>query len=149
MTWWTWMILGAFLLGAEMFAIDAQFYLVFLGLSAAITGIVSLLGFAMPEWMQWILFATLSLISMFTFRKALYEKIRGNAPGFNQGIAGEFLVIPEDLDGGESTRASFRGSKWTVINESANRIKGGDRVRINRSEGLTLYVSDDTEKITQ
>ena len=35
MTWWAWMILGAVLLGAELFAVDAQFYLVFLGVSAA------------------------------------------------------------------------------------------------------------------
>ena len=33
MTWWGWMILGAVLFGAELFAVDAQFYLVFLGLS--------------------------------------------------------------------------------------------------------------------
>ena len=35
MTWWGWMILGAVMLGAELFAVDAQFYLVFLGVSAA------------------------------------------------------------------------------------------------------------------
>ena len=49
MTWWTWMILGAVLLGAELFAIDAQFYLVFLGVSAAIVGFASLFGLALPE----------------------------------------------------------------------------------------------------
>ena len=48
MTWWAWMILGAVLFGAELFAIDAQFYLVFLGLSAAIVGLMSLVGIAMP-----------------------------------------------------------------------------------------------------
>ena len=44
MTWWSWMILGAVLLGAELFAVDAQFYLVFLGVSAAIVGLASLAG---------------------------------------------------------------------------------------------------------
>ena len=33
MTWWGWMILGAVLFGAELFAVDAQFYVVFLGVS--------------------------------------------------------------------------------------------------------------------
>ena len=44
MTWWAWMILGAVLFGAELFAIDAQFYLVFLGVSAAIVGLVALIN---------------------------------------------------------------------------------------------------------
>ena len=65
MTWWGWMVLGAVLLGAELFAIDAQFYMVFLGVSAALVGLAGLLGLAMPEWAQWMAFAALSLISFF------------------------------------------------------------------------------------
>ena len=44
MTWWTWMILGGVLLGAELLAIDAQFYLVFLGISSALVGLAGMLG---------------------------------------------------------------------------------------------------------
>ena len=53
MTWWAWLVLGAFLFGAELFAIDAQFYLIFLGVSAAIVGLLSSAGVVMPEWVQW------------------------------------------------------------------------------------------------
>ena len=60
MTWWSWMVLGALLLGAELFAIDAQFYLVFLGVSAVLVGLTSLFGIVMPEWAQWMAFAALS-----------------------------------------------------------------------------------------
>jgi len=140
MTWWAWMILGAFLFGAELLAIDAQFYLVFIGLSAALVGISMAFGISMPEWVQWLLFAALSLVSMFTFRKALYEKIRGGVPGFREGVAGEFLVIPDDLAAGQTTRAKFRGSDWTVVNEGSTSIESGTRVSISRSEGLTLFV---------
>jgi hypothetical protein len=142
MTWWAWLVLGAFLFGAEMIAIDAQFYLVFLGISAALVGVLGLLGIAMPEWVQWLIFAALSLVSMFTFRKALYNRIRGNVTGFNEGLAGEFLQIPEDLGAGKTVRTSFRGSTWTVINEGDGPISRGDRVPIVRTEGLTLYVSN-------
>lgn len=143
MTWWAWMILGAVLFGAEMVAIDAQFYLVFLGLSAAVVGLLSLFGLTLPEWGEWLLFAALALASMFTFRKALYEKIRGDVPGFRGGVAGDFVEVPADLDAGESTRAGFRGSTWTVVNDGSALIPGGQRVQILRSEGLTLYVSAD------
>ena len=35
MPWWGWITIGAILLGSEMLLIDAQFYLVFLGLAAS------------------------------------------------------------------------------------------------------------------
>ena len=41
MTWWSWMVLGAVLLGVELFAIDAQFYLVFLGIAPQRIQIIS------------------------------------------------------------------------------------------------------------
>lgn len=145
MTWWAWLILGAVLFGAELFAIDAQFYLVFLGLSAAIVGLAGLAGLVMPEWTQWLTFAALSLISMFTFRKSLYSKIRGNVPGFKEGVAGDYVVVSEDLEPGEQGRASFRGSDWTIVNDGSDRISGGTRTKVLRSEGLTLHVSADPE----
>lgn len=141
MTWWAWMILGAVLFGAELVAIDAQFYLVFLGISAAIVGLLSLFGLALPEWGEWLVFAGLALISMFTFRQTLYEKIRGNVPGFRDSVAGDFVLLPEGLGARESTRSGFRGSTWTVVNDGDQPIAGGQRALIVRSEGLTLYVS--------
>lgn len=143
MTWWAWMILGAVLFGAELFAIDAQFYLVFLGLSAAVVGLLALAGLESPEWIEWLLFAGLALVSMFTFRRSLYEKVRGDVPGFREGLSGDYVVVPADLVSGGHARASFRGADWTVVNEGASVIPAGSRARIVRNEGLTLYVSVD------
>jgi membrane protein implicated in regulation of membrane protease activity len=143
MTWWGWMILGAVLFGAELFAIDAQFFLVFLGLSAFIVGALDLLGITMSESMQWTVFAVLALISMFTFRKALYEKIRGGAPGFRDSIKGEEIKIEVDIEPGGDTRAAYRGTNWTVKNVGSTTIPGGSRVRVVKSEGLVLHVSAD------
>lgn len=140
MDWWGWMILGAVILGAELFAIDAQFYLVFLGLSAALVGLAGLLGIAMPEWGQWMAFAALSLVSMFTFRKNLYEKIRGGAPGFRAGISGASVNIDDDLEPGSEARIEYRGSRWTVRNTSAAAIRGGSRAKVVKVDGLTLHV---------
>ena len=76
MTWWSWMILGAVLLCVELFAVDAQFYLVFLGISAALVGFASLFGIVMPQWGQWLAFVVVSLFFFFTFRRTLYQKLR-------------------------------------------------------------------------
>ncbi len=140
MTWWGWMVLGAVLLGAELFAIDAQFYLVFLGISAALVGLASMLGIAMPEWAQWAAFATLSLISFFTFRKSLYEKIRGGAVGFRENLSGDSVNIKKDLAAGSESRVEFRGTKWTVRNIGSDTISAGSRARVVKAEGLTLHV---------
>lgn len=140
MTWWTWMVLGALLLGAELLAIDAQFYLVFLGISAALVGLAGLLGIAMPEWAQWTAFAVLSLLSFFTFRKSLYDKIRGGAVGFRETLSGDTVNVNQDLASGAEARVEFRGTKWTVRNVGPDTISGGSRARVVRAEGLTLHV---------
>ena len=61
-------------------------------------------------------FGSLSLISMFTFRKSLYEKIRGGAPGFLETLSGNSISLATALDPGGETRADYRGTAWTVRN---------------------------------
>ncbi len=140
MLWWHWMILGSAILGAELFAIDAQFYLVFLGISAALVGVADLVGIEMSEWMQWTAFAALSLISFFTFRKSLYLKIRGGAVGFRASISGDTVNIVEELAAGSESRTEFRGTKWTVRNTGSAAIAAGSRARVVKVDGLTLHV---------
>ena len=140
MTWWSWMILGAVILGAELFAIDAQFYLVFLGISAALVGLALMLGITMPEWAQWLAFAALSLISFFTFRKSLYEKIRGGAIGFKASIRGNTINVNEELAPGAETRIDYRGTKWTARNVGNTPISAGTRATVVEVDGLTLRI---------
>jgi len=140
MTWWGWMILGAVILGAELFAIDAQFYLVFLGVSAALVGLAEMLGIGMPEWAQWTAFATLSLLAFFTFRKSLYEKIRGGAKGFRASMSGDTIKIAEELSSGSETRTEYRGTDWTVRNTGATAIAAGSRAKVVKVDGLTLHI---------
>ena len=131
MTWWAWMVLGLVLLGFELFAVDAQFYLVFLGVSAALVGLAGMLGISVPEWAQWLAFATLSLFFFFTFRRTLYRKIR----------SGESINLVTDLEPGKEIRAQYRGSDWTVRNVGNAVIAGGSRAKVVKVEGLTLHVA--------
>lgn len=140
MLWWQWMILGAILLGAEMFAIDAQFYLVFLGLSAALVGLAGLFGIEMDLWVQWTVFGVLALVSMFTFRRQLYEKIRGNVEGFRESLSGETVTVGQDLAAGGEMRLEYRGTQWTVRNIGTTPINGGSRARVVKADGLTLHI---------
>ncbi len=140
MTWWAWMILGAVLLGAELFAVDAQFYLVFLGVSAAIVGLATLFGVTLPEWGQWLAFAIVSLTFFVTFRAALYNKLRQGGQGYEQKYAGEVVRVAEEIVPGARGRAEYRGSDWNVENVGESAITAGGDARVVEVDGLTLKV---------
>ena len=140
MTWWAWMILGAVILGAELFAVDAQFYLVFLGVSAALVGLATLFGLQLPEWGQWLAFAVVSMFFFFTFRRALYEKIRGGGEGYEQRYVGEVVEVPDEIAAGGRGRAQYRGSDWNILNIGDSPISAGSHAKVVDVDGLTLKV---------
>ena len=43
-------MIGTLLLCAELFAIDAQFYLIFIGAGAIVVGLIGLAGIEFPVW---------------------------------------------------------------------------------------------------
>ena len=132
---------GRGLLAVELLAIDAQFYLVFLGISAALVGLASLLGIVMPEWAQWLAFAIMALTSFFTFRKSLYQKIHGGVVGYRENLAGESIIVNRDLAPGAEGRVEYRGTNWTARNVGSTPIASGARVVVVKADGLTLHVT--------
>ncbi len=142
MDWWAWFVLGGLLMATEIILIDAAFYLMFIGIAALITGAVGLTGVSLDIWAQWLLFAFLAITSMVIFRKRLYEKLRGDAPGFDASLKGEFLQLDTDLSPGDSCRISYRGSNWTVQNKGSTLIEKGSNTKITSVDGLTLVVGN-------
>jgi membrane protein implicated in regulation of membrane protease activity len=147
MPWWGWIIFGAVLLGSELLIVDAGFYLVFIGIAAAITGLVELTGAGLEPWLQWILFSVISLVMMILFRKKLYAKLRGSGIGYETGPAGEIVTVEQPLQPGEKGRLAYRGTEWTVINSSDQAFEQGQHVQISSVDGLTLML--DTVKAQQ
>jgi membrane protein implicated in regulation of membrane protease activity len=139
LTWWAWLIGGVILLGAELAFIDAQFYLVFVGSAAIVVGLL-VASTSVQPWVQWALFAALSIASMVLFRGRLYHRLRGRPPEIQTGPSGCVLTLPEALMPGESHQIEYAGSFWTVQNDSAVPLPAGARVRVMRVQGLTLLV---------
>ncbi len=136
---WGWLVLGVLLLSVEMFLIDAQFYLVFMGAAAIVVGLLELSGVPLPEAGQWVLFAVLSLLAMLTFRKRLYEKLRKAQDTVPEALTvGDRVLLPESLAPGQTCRVEYRGSSWTARNIDHMAISG--EVEIAHVEGLTLQV---------
>jgi membrane protein implicated in regulation of membrane protease activity len=140
MNWWSWMIGGAILLGAELGLVNAQFYLVFIGGAALLVGLVSVMIPALAPWAQWALFAILAVVSMLSLRRRLYLRLHGAAPSVGAGPAGGVLTLPSALAPGQSCQVEHAGTYWTARNDSAMPIAGGSPARITSVQGLTLLV---------
>ena len=143
MEWWAWIAVGAILLGSELAFVDAQFYLVFVGASAFVVGMVQATGLGLAVWLQWLIFAVLAATSMLAFRRRIYERMRRGLPAMKGGPAGEIVTLPMALPPGETCRLEFRGCSWSAINGGRALIAAGARARIERVDGLTLVVHGD------
>ncbi len=140
MPWWGWIVIGTLLFCAELFAIDAQFYLIFVGAGALVVGLTELSGIALPSWGQWLLFAVLSVVSMVTFRGRLYGQMRGGMESVPETMVGQRLVLKQQLQPGAACRTEYRGTTWTAINVGTVSIPSGGNATIEAMDGLTLKI---------
>ena len=139
MVWWQWLILGILLLSAEMM-VDAEFYLVFLGVSALSVGLVDVLWPGSPIWGEWLLFSALSIACLLLFRGKLYAKLRGDTPDRGEGVAGEIGIVEADIEAGGGGRIELRGTTWQARNSGDVLLRRNDRVRVESVDGLTVVV---------
>ena len=138
---WGWVVVGATLLAAELFGIDAQFYLVFLGISAAAVGLISFAIPDLPFWSQWFAFAVLSLVAVVGFRRRVYALVRGRTGIVEQRLTlGDHVQIPTRLEPGATCRVEYRGSTWSARNVDQTAIDAGQEAVIAAIDGLTLHV---------
>ncbi len=140
MPWWGWTIIGVILFVAELVAIDAHFYLIFLGASALAVGAAAYLGVDMPIWGEWLLFAVLSITFMLTLREQLYQRMRGRAIGTDR-LIGTHVSLAAELAPGATCRTDYQGTSWTALNVGSGVIPAGGRARIDRVDGITLHIS--------
>ena len=140
MQWWGWIVIGTLIFCAELFAIDAQFYLIFVGAGALIVGVVGLAGLELAPWGQWLLFAVLSIASLVVFWRRLYDKMRGEAPPVSDAVIGEDVLLEKELQPGETCRTEYRGTTGTAKKGGDQPIPAGQQAMIEAMDGLTLHV---------
>jgi len=141
MAWWAWMIVAAISLAFEMFVLDAQFYLVFFGISAAIIGFLGLAGVNMPDWVQWLCLSVLAVISMLTFRKRAYQLVRSRTGHVEERLTvGDRVTVPVRLEPSQTCRVDYRGTSWTARNVDPTPIEAGREAVIDSVDGLVLLV---------
>jgi membrane protein implicated in regulation of membrane protease activity len=141
MPWWGWLVVAALALAVEMFVFDAQFYLVFFGISAAVVGLLGLSGVNLPDWAQWLTLSVLAVVTMVTFRKRAYELVRLRTGHVEERLTvGDRVTVPVRLEPSQTCRVDYRGSSWTARNVDERPIEAGREAIIARVDGLILLV---------
>lgn len=140
MPWWAWLTVGILLMVFELAAVDAAFFLVFLGAAAVLVGIAVLGDPGFPVWGQWVLYGVLAVASMVFFRRKLYDRLRGSAKGFDNSTVGEIVEVAENVPAGGRTRVEMRGSQWTATNVGTAEMDAGARARVIAVSGASVDI---------
>jgi membrane protein implicated in regulation of membrane protease activity len=142
MIWWYWMLLGLVLLGVEMVT-PGGFYILFFGLAALIVGSLAGMGIAQADWLQWLLFSGLAILSLLVFRGPLLARLNKRDMGLPavDTLAGESAIPLEDLAVSGTGKAELRGTTWTAHNAGPSPLIKGQRCKVERIEGLTIWIA--------
>ena len=142
MVWWYWMVLGLALLGAEM-TTPGGFYILFFGLSALLVGTLAGLDIVIVDWLQWLLFSVIAIVSLLLFRGPLLARMSdGRKAHANvDSIVGEVAIPLEALPAGATGKAELRGTTWTAKNVGSTAFHKGQRGKVTKVDGLTLWIT--------
>lgn len=130
-----WAILGLILVGAEVFT--GTFILLFLGVAAVLVAIFKAFGLSNLS-LEIILFSVFSLCGLILFRRKLVQSFSRNRPfSIDEN---KILILSADIPVGEETEIQYQGAPWLAFNPGPDPLHKGDRVWIERTEGVKLIV---------
>ncbi|CBK43972.1 NfeD family protein [Prosthecobacter sp.] len=141
MTWWLWAFLGLFLLGSEIVT-PGGFYMLFFGIGALVVGALVGLGMIQSEWMSWLLFSVFSVASLVILRPPLRRLMTAERDDVSpvDTMGGETAIVLDDVPPGATGKAECRGSTWNAHNAGDKPLLKGQRSRVERVDGITLWI---------
>jgi membrane protein implicated in regulation of membrane protease activity len=141
MPWWLWILLGFALLAGEMLT-PGGFYFLFFGVSAMVVGGLVWAHLGGPAWLQWMLFSLIAIVCLVPLRGRFVRWLgAGEEPGRTiDTLVGEVAVLLDDLAPGVVGKAELRGTAWTARNGGERPLRKGERGRVVRVDGLTLWL---------
>lgn len=139
-TWWMWLLLGVFLAVVEILT-PGTLVVIFFGVGAFAVGLLDLAGVSLGFPVQGLLFVAISVASLLIFRKPLLRRMEATTPAHKvDQLPGETAVAMEDIAPRAFGKVEMHGSAWNVQNIGETLIARTARCRVERVEGLTLYV---------
>jgi membrane protein implicated in regulation of membrane protease activity len=139
MSWWIWVLGGLVLLLAEILT-PGGFFVVFFGFGAILVGAAKALGWAGPAWAEFLVFTILSVATLVVFREPLMRRFNlKNSKPVDQ-MEGETALVTEEVAPGGVGKAEMRGASWTARSRATVALARGQRCKVERVEGLTLWL---------
>jgi inner membrane protein len=139
MTWWIWVLGGLALLVIEV-TTPGGFFAIFFAIGAVLVGAAKALGWTGPAWIEWLLFTLLSVVSLVLFRRPLMQRFNLASSKPVDRFEGEAAVVTEDVAPGAVGKAELRGTTWSARTAGDVPLARGQRCRVERVEGLTLWL---------
>jgi membrane protein implicated in regulation of membrane protease activity len=136
-----WVLLGFSLLALEIVT-PGTFFFLFFGIGAVAVGILASLDVAGSVAMQWLLFSIISLVCLVPLRGRLLRWVASGedlAKGVDT-LIGQTAVVLEDLLPGAMGKAELRGTAWNARNVDEQALHKGQRAKVTRVDGLTLWI---------
>jgi len=139
MPWPIWIIAGLVLMAVEVHY-TRDFTLFCFGISASLVGLMTVFG-VFDIWTQWISFAALSTALLFSAREWLRRKMLSR-PGSAEleNIIGQSAIPLDDLPAYGFGKAELRGTTWSAHNATQIKILRGQRCKVMKMNGLTLWI---------
>ena len=137
MSWWLWVLFGIALLVVELMTPGGLFAL-FFGVAAILTAILAALD--VGATLQWLAFTAGSLVLLATLRRGFQERLFSRATPPVDQIVGQEVTLLSDLPVGGEVQAELRGVPWSARAASGLALRKGQRCRVERVDGLTLFV---------
>ncbi|MBM7557880.1 NfeD family protein [Halanaerobacter jeridensis] len=135
-----WLAVGMAFLVFEI--LSPTFFMVFFGVSAFITSIVSLFNVELIP--QLFTFIILSIISLFVFRpfakKHLMNDSKETRTNVDALVGQEALVTERIIPDKNEGRVKITGDSWMAISSTGVEIPEGEKVIITKVDGAKLYV---------
>lgn len=137
---WSWWVLGLLLLTAELMVPGV--FLVWIGLAAIGTGIISLLFWQSPFWqweLQLLVFAALAIVAIVIGRRYFGREAETTEPLLNQrgeSLVGRTAVLKDAIREGRG-RVKLDDTTWSVQGPD---LPAGSRVKIIACHGRDLTV---------
>lgn len=142
--WLIWAIVGVVCIGMEMLL--PGFVIFFFGLGALLTALVSLIPFVSDAtWLQVILFAVFSVISLVFLRQRFAKIFAGtvfdsrHADPEETG-AGETAEVIETVSPQTDGRIRFQGTTWPARTRAGTILPGSRAIVIERN-GMTYIIA--------
>lgn len=140
MNWWLWVILGLVLMAGEILT-PGGFYILFFGFGAVVVGLLKLAGLGTTLPVEGLIFLAVSIAGLVFFRKPLQQRFGNLTPEIPVDLlTNETATALETINAGGTGKVELRGTTWNAQNVGPQPLAPAQRCRVERVEGLTLYV---------